>query len=838
MRLNNNNIIASNINGNINLLTNGSGTINITGDTILNNNLNVTGSGEITGTLTCSNLTDFGLIVDGNAHIDGNLTVNGAVTTIESNIIEIKDNLLIVNGGPDQSRDGGFLIGRYQTDNDIGTGDIVSDVPLVTNTLPDQTGLSSTSVKLAASSSSITNYYANWYIKITSGANNNQVRQIITYNGTSKVAVLSSAWTSQNPSIGSSYSLYANIYIASFYNESNKEWVIASTDADPHDDPVNVIEYIPLHVKGINIEDSLKINNTNIIDSNFNLENINNITSNSQIIPRQNGSIGDYIHSRIINPTVNAHRYLLLRLNDDSNTGNIIGTFYGKRQNISGNGKNYMRLNISITVNNVVSEKPHVYYEVDYLQLDVVSVVYLDFGGNQWIAIDTSNIGTFTNALQNGFFNGYSEVDITTFQWKTEAEVSNVQNIPAEGFKDFSSRIRAYGHLIPRQNSTNSNSFGDYYNVAIPRPTATNNRYLLLRLNDDSTTGSLLGTFYGKRIDNSTNGKFYMRMNVAITVNSTTSSNPLIYYDVDYEANNAARIVYLTNNVDSLQYIAIDTRNDNNRNTLENAFFSGYTTLDPSTFQWKTVAEVSNVQNIPANGFKVFSARIRAPSVTTDEYKFNSTTSSIEGLSNGMIQLKCSSNGLVECIRDGATGTLDILRCSGTTENVFSVNANGNVNTVSYGFSTSTANLKVEGENLLLKTPSSGNGRVFKVERTGAAGTTVIMNVQDRFFVRYDDVIMQGNLNINGNGFIQNNPISSVYTGNTANNLSYPIGTVIGARGNQFETRNSSKTVRLVSDWGFTTISSSGSVLSGTWRFRGFAGSDASAYNWLMQRTA
>jgi hypothetical protein len=182
------------------------------------------------------------------------------------------------------TRDGGFLVGRYQIDNNSGTGDIVSDTPEITSTLPDQTGMTSLQIKLNVSSSSITNFYSNWYIKITSGSNNNQVRKILTYNGTTKIASLSSAWTTQNPAIGVSYALYSNIYVASVYNETNDEWVIGTTDADPESDPINIKQYVPLHVKSVIAEDNISVNsNLNTLNGNYQINGTNIITSSRNL---------------------------------------------------------------------------------------------------------------------------------------------------------------------------------------------------------------------------------------------------------------------------------------------------------------------------------------------------------------------------------------------------------------------------------------------------------------------------------------------------------------------------------------------------------------------------
>lgn len=186
------------------------------------------------------------LNVKGNTLIVGNLTVNGTTTSIESNNTVLKDNILVLNSGPSGSKDAGFIVQRYQTDNNTGVGDIVEDNYPIVNILPDQTGLSIDQIKLGNTANSTNNYYNNWWIKISSGFSNNQVRKIISYNGTSKVATVSSAWTTQNPSIGDNVYLFNKPYVGIIYNEMKDRFEFGSTVEDPGQNNILFTDNIPI----------------------------------------------------------------------------------------------------------------------------------------------------------------------------------------------------------------------------------------------------------------------------------------------------------------------------------------------------------------------------------------------------------------------------------------------------------------------------------------------------------------------------------------------------------------------------------------------------------------
>jgi hypothetical protein len=187
------------------------------------------------------------LNVAGNTIISGNLTVVGNTTTIESSNTVLDDNILLLNSGPAGSADAGFLIQRYQYDNDIATGDAVSDIPYETNILPNQSGMSSSQLKLSTLANPSNGYYNGWWIKITSGFSVGQVRKIIDYNGLTRVAIISSNWTEQNPAIGDSLSLYNKPFVGIIYNEINDRFEFGATAQDPGKMFVHITDNIPIY---------------------------------------------------------------------------------------------------------------------------------------------------------------------------------------------------------------------------------------------------------------------------------------------------------------------------------------------------------------------------------------------------------------------------------------------------------------------------------------------------------------------------------------------------------------------------------------------------------------
>lgn len=187
------------------------------------------------------------LNVLGNTILNGNLTVLGATTSVDSNNTVLSDNIFVLNSGPAGSKDSGFIVQRYQQDNDTGSGDVVNDTRFISFVLPLQGSVSGTQIKLPPEASSTDDYYKGWWIKIASGFSNNQVRQIVSYNGTSRTASVTSAWTTQNPNTGDYTYLYNKPYVGVIYSELNDRFEFGSTVQDPGQTNVTFTDRIPIY---------------------------------------------------------------------------------------------------------------------------------------------------------------------------------------------------------------------------------------------------------------------------------------------------------------------------------------------------------------------------------------------------------------------------------------------------------------------------------------------------------------------------------------------------------------------------------------------------------------
>lgn len=253
-------------NANVNL-NSGTGAINfVTTNTGTGLRLATTGTGvpvTIGDSLSVTTLS-------GNLTVGGNLTVNGTTTAINSTLVTINDIAFVVNNMPTGISDGGFLIRRYQTPNNSGTGQVVDDTPKVSSSFQSGNALPDTLV-LNASSSSINDYYKGWWVKITSGTGINQVRRILSYNGTNKTVVLYST-TNNNangdglnlataPSLGDTYNLYDVPYAGIYYSAPNRELRFAGVPFDQQAGVfANPTSYLRLHCQSMVLEDNLIIN--------------------------------------------------------------------------------------------------------------------------------------------------------------------------------------------------------------------------------------------------------------------------------------------------------------------------------------------------------------------------------------------------------------------------------------------------------------------------------------------------------------------------------------------------------------------------------------------------
>lgn len=251
----------------INTTTNSSsvqngGALTVNGGASINKDMYVGGNVVFSSSTQSSNASNGSLVVSGgvgisgnmnilgNAVIAGNLTVMGTTTSINSVNTTLTDNILILNSGPAGTKDSGYIIQRYQLDNNTGSGDVVNDNAYFINNLPLQTGMTNTQIKFNTDASSVDNYYKGWWVKVTSGLSVNQVRQITSYSGGSRIAALSSAWNSQNPTLGDTVSLYNKPYIGVVFSELYRRFEFGGTTQDPGSSSIDLTDTLPIYFSG------------------------------------------------------------------------------------------------------------------------------------------------------------------------------------------------------------------------------------------------------------------------------------------------------------------------------------------------------------------------------------------------------------------------------------------------------------------------------------------------------------------------------------------------------------------------------------------------------------
>jgi len=197
--------------------------------------------------------------------IFGNLDVKGTVTTIESQIVTIDDNIVLINNGPSGLRDSGIAVKRFQSANDISYGDVASYEQDQTGNV--QTGNNTvTTVHLGfGANGSILDYYKGWWVKIISGTGSGQVRKIKSYDNSTKIATIYSSADQISlgnpspiigldfntiPDITSTYGLYPCNYLMEIWDESNNEFALCCSATDPADQ-VNIVHYHDLHLRNL-----------------------------------------------------------------------------------------------------------------------------------------------------------------------------------------------------------------------------------------------------------------------------------------------------------------------------------------------------------------------------------------------------------------------------------------------------------------------------------------------------------------------------------------------------------------------------------------------------------
>lgn len=335
-------------------LSGNTGSTNINGDTGINLTTVSIANGIKIGT-TVSGIpitighTSSETIVADNLTVSGDLTILGTTTSIESTLITINDNAIVVNNMPSGTSDGGFIVRRYQIPNDLGTGDVVSDTVKETSTFGGNSSGVDT-ITLNGTASAVNDYYKGWWIKVTSGAGSGQVRRIISYNGTSKVATIYSTLNT-NPNgdgldlstaitTGDSYNLYDSPYVGMFFDESNKEVAMAGVSFDPSlGEFPTTTSYYPIHADSIIIESSFATSGEAIFDGNILIDS----DHTEAILIRKNGDSGDIFAIDSVNGT--------MKLANPINTiGSGVPISFNQNNSVSG-VETYSKIESKITNN-------------------------------------------------------------------------------------------------------------------------------------------------------------------------------------------------------------------------------------------------------------------------------------------------------------------------------------------------------------------------------------------------------------------------------------------------------------------------------------------------------
>jgi len=180
--------------------------------------------------------------------IAGNLTVEGTFTTINTESLSVEDNCILLNSGSGEAGiDSGVVMRRYQTPNDAGTGDVVSNPNPIQESGAFQTGSATPgTLVLGEHASDTTDFYKGWWVKVTSGTGVDQVRRIKSYDGSTKtaslyvtadntVSFLDGLDLADAPAAADTYNLYSRPFAASFYGESSDRITLASLANQPDD---------------------------------------------------------------------------------------------------------------------------------------------------------------------------------------------------------------------------------------------------------------------------------------------------------------------------------------------------------------------------------------------------------------------------------------------------------------------------------------------------------------------------------------------------------------------------------------------------------------------------
>lgn len=222
--------------------------------------------------------------------INGNLDVKGMTTTYESEVVQIKDNIIQINNAPSGLADGGIAIKRYQSANDNCDGSVINDTPEVSGTV---TSLTASEIGISGSGfTASADYYRGYWVKITitnAGPTTSCIIRRVkasTTTGTSGILTIFTDADQNNPNVlngvspiegkdinaslgtvSTTFALYPCSWIVSMWDESNKEYALVcsnfvSQDSSNNTTQIPISHYINLHINNM-IANALTIQTIN-----------------------------------------------------------------------------------------------------------------------------------------------------------------------------------------------------------------------------------------------------------------------------------------------------------------------------------------------------------------------------------------------------------------------------------------------------------------------------------------------------------------------------------------------------------------------------------------------
>jgi hypothetical protein len=771
-----------------------------TGSILLHGGLSIkttTNSSSVTngGALTIAG----GASIYKDVYIGGNLTVLGTQTQIVSQTIKIGDNLIVLNASPISGRDAGILFERYQIENDNSIGDIINDTPFLTGSVV----ISDLNTVTLSNSVSIDDYYNNFYIKI-----NSQIRRIVSYTGSTKVAILNTPFTTL-PNTGDQFTLYNNIYASQYFKEETNNFVFSYTAVDPGSSNITRGDYIGLDTGYISIFDTKDtISSNNSIGSLVTLggasiaKNMyvgNNIYGSS--INTTNGSFTNITTTNVITSNVTTSNLLttnvivndwkvstsagnfLLNYNNTNNalqlstSGNLSITNNLSTNNVNANANitvgNDVLINGNLTVNQTVNFNSNtntfgnIYTDGQNVGINVMSPSYhLDVSGNAHISGNVYIDGSISSGAESSTTLSYLTItavddainfstgSIITFGGITSQSIKDAESISnggtflTKGGGSIAKRLFVGGGLL---SLSNSNTVGSIYTTGGNVGINTTAPQYKLDIEGTMKSNSIESTIGNLNNVNSTNISTtnLLTTNLSTANLSTTNgtfSNTLI-------TNNTVTNSLLTN-ISSSNLIV-------NGNSLD-SIINFKNSLD-----WSLVSATTGSFSTRYNNNPIMTINTNGNTLFTNNLFFNSNQGSIASNNNPTIISGGSLNISGDTIVSGTNNIYFTQTGSGLAPPSLSTRSIGSKivlrpeigsNTVDYAIGVETDNLWFssnggvkwyKGNNVTMNLNSSGSLSITATTNASGIGTGGTLTVGGGCSIN-KDLYIGGNLYVNG----------------------------------------------------------------------------------------